>query len=59
MYYAIYDLFTQYVYGLDVALTSWQELTATIYATTACLFVVSLPFVIVFLVVRALLTWRH
>ena len=46
MYFEIYNLFVQFIYG-NAQLTSDMELTATIFATAACLFCVSLPFVLV------------
>lgn len=52
MYQQIYDLFVQYVYGA-VTLTESMELTATIFSTTACLFCVSLPFIVVWRFIKA------
>lgn len=47
IYPQIYALLQTYIYGADVILTGDQTLTLTIMATAACVFCVSLPFVIV------------
>lgn len=53
IYYQAFDLFLTYIYGVDaVALTSDQTLTLTILATVASVFLVSLPFVLVWQVLR-------
>lgn len=52
MYNELYNLLQQHIYGLDAVLTGDQTLTLTILATTGCIFLVSLPFIIVWKVVR-------
>ena len=47
IYPQIYALLQAYIYGADVVLTGDQTLTLTIMATTACVFLVSLPFLLV------------
>lgn len=48
IFYQAYDLFSQYIYGVDAAdLSSDQTLTLTFLATLAALFLVSLPFILV------------
>lgn len=53
IYYQAYNLFLTYIYGVDASvLTSDQMLTLTILATAASVFLVALPFVIVWNVIR-------
>lgn len=47
IYPQIYALLQTYIYGADVVLTGDQTLTLTFMATAACLFLVSLPFLLV------------
>ena len=47
IYPQIYALLQTYIYGVDVVLTGDQTLTLTLMATTACVFLVSLPFILV------------
>ena len=47
MYSEIYSLLQTYIYGLDMALTPDMTLTLTLVSTIACLFLVSIPFLIV------------
>lgn len=52
MYYQIYNILHQYIYGLEVVLNDFQELSLTLVATGACLFVVALPFLLVWKIIR-------
>lgn len=54
IYPQIYLLLQTYIYGADAVLTGDQTLTLTFMATTACVFLVSLPFVIVWNFIRLL-----
>lgn len=54
IYPQIYLLLQTYIYGADAVLTGDQTLTLTFMATAACVFLVSLPFVIVWNVIRLL-----
>ena len=49
IYYTLYALLSQYIYGADAVLTGDMELTLTFICTLGSLFVVALPF---------LVTWR-
>ena len=53
MYNDLFVLLQQYIYGTSV-LTEWQDLTLTIMSTCGCLFVVAIPFLIVWRVIRIL-----
>ena len=53
IYQTCYDLIAQYVYG-SVTVGSYQELVCILVSTCACLFVVALPFVLVWRVIRML-----
>lgn len=52
MYSNIYSLFMQYVYG-GSTITPDMELVCTLFSTTACLFCVSLPFIVVWRFIKA------
>lgn len=54
MYYTLYNLLCQYIYGAGAELTEHMELTLTLLSTLGSLFVVTLPFLIVYLVIRSL-----
>ena len=47
IYPQIYLLLQTYIYGVDAVLTGDQSLTLTIMATFASVFLVSLPFLLV------------
>ena len=46
-YYQLYDLLSGYLYGADAVLTGDQTLTLTIISTIGALFVIAIPFVVV------------
>lgn len=53
IYYQAYDLLSAYVYGIDSSdLSSDQQLTLTAVSTVCCLFLVSLPFLLVWFVIK-------
>ena len=53
VYYKAYDLFLRHIYGVDSSeLTSDQALTLTGVSTIAALFLVSLPFLLVFALIK-------
>lgn len=52
MYFQLYDILHQYIYGADVVLTNWQDLVLTQLSTMGVIFVISLPFVLVWKVIR-------
>lgn len=47
IYYTLYALLSQYIYGADAVLTGDMELTLTFICTLGSLFVVALPFLVV------------
>lgn len=51
-YYSIFDVFSDFFYGQNAVLTAEQNMVLTILATTAVLFVVIVPFLIVIYVIR-------
>lgn len=53
IYQNLFDLMSTYVYG-GVELTPDMNLICTLVSTLGCLFLVSLPFVIVIRIVKAL-----
>ncbi len=52
MYYQAFDMFADFLYGEGMELTGEQNMVLTILATTAVLFVVVVPFLILFFVLR-------
>lgn len=52
MYQSIYELIMQHVYDGVPVVTGDMTLTATVIATCACVFLVALPFVLVWRFVR-------
>lgn len=52
MYQGLYDLIMTHVYGGVSAITPDMELVATLVATFGCLFLVSLPFLLLWKVVK-------
>ena len=54
IYFTLFDMLHEYIYGLDVLLTPDMELTLTIISTFGSLFVVSLPFLLVWQVIKLL-----
>lgn len=54
LYPTLYALLQQYIYGADAVLTSDMTLTLTVLATAGSLFVVSLPFVLVWRIIRVI-----
>lgn len=55
LYESAYVLFHEYIYGLDAVLTADQTLTLTLLSTIAAVFVVSIPFILVFLMIKFML----
>ena len=54
MYYTLYQLLCQYIYGPGAALTGEMELTLTLLSTIGSIFVTALPFLVVYLVIRSM-----
>lgn len=52
IYTQIYQLFNQYIFGGELVVGSFEELVVIFYSMTACLFMVSLPFLVVYWILR-------
>lgn len=52
MYYELYNMLSDFIYGADAVLTEHMELTLTILSTIGALFVVAVPFVVVYAGIR-------
>lgn len=52
LYPTLYELLCQYIYG-SMELTEHMELTLTILSTIGSLFVVAIPFLAVWLIIKA------
>lgn len=55
IYQSIYDLINTYVYGGLIEVGSYQELVAILFSTGACLFMMSLPFLVVWRVIKMIM----
>lgn len=54
MYQNLYNVLLEGIYGASTALTSDMELTLTLLSTCGCVFLVSLPFLIVWKIIKML-----
>lgn len=54
MYYTLFNLLHEFIYGLGAELTPYQELVLTQLSTIGALFVVAIPFVVVGLIIWAI-----
>ena len=52
IYESIYEIFSKYIYDYNVPVGSYQELVCILVSTAACLFVFSIPFIIVFRIIK-------
>lgn len=55
MYYDLYSMLSDYIYGAEAVLTGDQELTLTIVCTLGALFVVAVPFLVVWRIIKLFL----
>ena len=55
IYQGIYDLLNQYVFGNTIVEGSYQDLIVIFLSTCACVFLVVLPFVVVWRIMRVFL----
>lgn len=59
IYQTCFDLMNQYVYGGTVQPDTFTELVCILFSTAACLFVMSVPFIVVFLFIKFIVgLWR-
>lgn len=54
IYDNIYNLINTYIYGGNVTSGSFMELVCILVATIACVFLISLPFIIVWRIIRSI-----
>lgn len=52
MYYNLYDILWEGIYGAGSVLSGDQELTLTLLSTIGCVFLVALPFLIVWKIIK-------
>lgn len=55
IYQSIYDLINQYIFGNSIVANSVQDLATTLIALTACIFTFSIPFLIVWKIIKTIL----
>lgn len=55
IYNSIYQLIEQYIYG-TVEIGTYQELVCILFSTGACLFAMSVPFIVVYLIIRFIIS---
>lgn len=56
IYNEIYNLINLYVFNGTIEIGSYPDLVTTLFSTTACFLMVSLPFIIVFMILRFVLS---
>lgn len=54
IYDSIYNLLNQYIFGGNIIPSSVQESSCSLVATALCLFVVAIPFVMVWRLIKLL-----
>lgn len=54
VYQNIFNLIVNYIYGGAVTSGGYEELTAIICSTIACIFIFALPFIIVFRIIKVI-----
>lgn len=52
IYQELYNLIAQFIYGSGTQLTEHMDLTTTLLATAGSVFIIALPFLIVWRVIR-------
>lgn len=52
IYEQIYNLIQNYIYGNIVVVGSYQELVLVLLSTIACIFLMALPFIVVYRIIR-------
>ena len=55
LYYELYNMLADFIYGADAVLTGDQTLTLTLISTIGALFVIGLPFYVVWRAMRLFL----
>lgn len=55
IYQGIYDLINTYVFGSGIVAGSFQELATILISLLACIFLISLPFILVFKIIKIFL----
>lgn len=53
MYFTLFELLRTYIYGEGIVLTPNMDLTLTLLASIGCIFVVALPFILVWRVIHS------
>ena len=57
LYHSAWNLLSDYIYGVGAELTPEMNLTLTFLSTLVSLFVVSVPFIVVWFVLRLITRW--
>lgn len=52
IYQSLYDLINEYVFGMSIVAGTHQDLVATLISTAGVVFLVSLPFMLVWRVIK-------
>ena len=55
MYYELFTMLSDFIYGAEAVLTTDQNLVLTMMSTAGVLFVVGMPFLVVWRVIRVFL----
>lgn len=52
IYQSLYDLINTYIFGSSIVAGSFQELVAILFSTFGCVFLVALPFMVVWRLIK-------
>lgn len=55
IYQSLYDLINTYVYGNSIVVGSVADLVATLISTLGCIYLISLPFMLVYFVIKKII----
>lgn len=55
IYQGLYELINQYIYGGTIVAESVADLVATLLSTAGCIFLVAIPFVLVWRICKMLM----
>lgn len=55
LYQNLYDLINTYIYNNTIIEGSWEELTTILLSTIGCIFLIALPFLLVWKIIKVVL----
>lgn len=55
VYQSLYDLISTYIFGGNIVANSYQELVTILISTCGCIFLISIPFLIVWKIIKVIM----